>query len=66
VHVLRFQDNLGGWGRVDALDLPEEQIRRHATVTARLNPSRNATALPMRAQSIFNVGAAQAHAEDQV
>ena len=32
MHVLPFQDHLGGWGRLDALDLPEEQICRLATV----------------------------------
>ena len=63
--MLRFQDHLGGWGRSDALDLPTEKIRRLATVSARFDPSGNATAMPTRPRFTFNTGAARAHAEAQ-
>ena len=63
--MLPFQDHLGGWVRLDALDLPAEQIHKLATVSARLDPSGNGTTLLMRARITFTSGAAQAHAEAQ-
>ena len=63
--MLHFQDNLGGWGRLDALDLPKEQIHRIATLVEGVNPSGNATAIPIRVWITFSRGAARAHAEVQ-
>ena len=63
--MLHIQGNLGGWGRVDALDLLEEQIHIIATLAEGVNSSGNATAIPIRSRITFGRGAARAHAAAQ-